>query len=355
MPMAIQSDTISAAVGPGNALGSVPLLEVKDLRTHFSTRWGIAKAVDGVSFTINQGQTVGLVGESGSGKSMTALSVLGLVPKPGGRIVGGQVLFEGRDLVGLPPGEMRRYRGRRMSMIPQDPLTTLNPVFTIGDQVAEPIRIHHLAPEGGVMGRVLQWLRAVNIPDPESRLNSYPHQFSGGMRQRVVGAATFSAEPMLLIADEPTTSLDVTIQAQYLRLLKEVQARTNVAILFITHDMGIVANMCDRVAVMYSGRIVEEAPVGRLFQAPAHPYSEALLQSIPSVAGPRGRLTPIMGEPPNLYDLPKGCHFAPRCPRVMEICRSDYPPTVAVEGEGHRAACWLHVKGRDGSNTAQAH
>jgi oligopeptide/dipeptide ABC transporter ATP-binding protein len=353
--MTTQSYTTPPEDSVGNADGQVSLLEVRDLQTHFSTRWGIGKAVDGVSFAINKGETVGLVGESGSGKSMTALSILGLVPKSGGRIVGGEVLFEGRNLVGLPPGEMRKYRGRRLSMIPQDPLTTLNPVFTIGNQVAEPLRIHHLVPESGVVGRVLQWLRAVHIPDPESRLNSYPHQFSGGMRQRVVGATTFSAEPMLLIADEPTTSLDVTIQAQYLRLLKEIQARTNVAILFITHDMGIVANMCDRVAVMYAGRIVEEAPVRRLFEAPSHPYTEALLDSIPTLTGARGRLTSIKGEPPDLYDLPQGCYFAPRCTKVMDICRTEYPPTIAVEGEDQRAACWLLVKGHHESRAADAH
>lgn len=331
-----------------------PLLQVQDLKTHFFTRQGIAKAVDGATFSLDQGETLGLVGESGSGKTLTALSILGLVPQPGARIVGGQVLFQGADLVGLPERELRSFRGRRMSMILQDPATTLNPVFQIGEQVAEPLHIHRMFPRNRILSRVLDLLKAVRIPDPETRLRSYPHQLSGGMRQRVVGATALASEPMLLIADEPTTSLDVTIQAQYLALLQEIQEQSRVAMLFITHDMGIVANLCQRVAVMYSGRVVEQGSVHDIFHTPAHPYTTALLGSVPTVSGPRRRLTTIQGEPPNLYNLPQGCHFAPRCPSAMDICHRQYPPTVDLGTNQRSTACWLHAEEKHGADAPQA-
>jgi oligopeptide/dipeptide ABC transporter ATP-binding protein len=322
---------------------TAPLLEVQDLKTHFSTRWGVVKAVDGVSFSLGQKETLGLVGESGSGKTMTCLSILRLVPKPAGRIVGGRVLFEGQDLLELSEKEMRKFRGRRISMILQDPLTSLNPVFTVGDQVSEPLRVHRVVPAKGVKERLLELLRSVRIPAPESRIRDYPHQFSGGMRQRVMGAISIAPEPRLLLADEPTTSLDVTIQAQYLRLLKEIQERSNVAMIFVTHDMGIVAKMCGRVAVMYAGKIVEEAPVIQIFDRPAHPYTQALVQSLPRTVRRASRLSSIEGEPPLPYDLPPGCPFAPRCPKAMNICRERYPPVVTIDTADHKAACWLHA------------
>lgn len=319
------------------------LLEVRDLKTHFFTRWGVVKAVDGVSFFLRERETLGLVGESGSGKSMTCLSILRLVPKPAGRILSGQILFRGHDLLTLSEKEMRKYRGRQISMILQDPLSTLNPVFTIGAQVREPLRIHRLVERHSLKQRVLELLRLVRIPAAESRLENYPHQFSGGMRQRVVGAIAIACQPKLLIADEPTTSLDVTIQAQYLRLLKEIQRQSNLALLFVTHDFGIVAKMCDRVAVMYAGRIVEEAAVRELFTAPAHPYTQGLLQSLPRLDQRVGRLLSIEGTPPLLSCLPPGCPFAPRCPKVMPLCREQYPPTTPLTAS-HQVACWVYVK-----------
>ncbi|MBI2359775.1 MAG: ABC transporter ATP-binding protein [Deltaproteobacteria bacterium] len=319
------------------------MLQVENLKTHFFTRWGVVKAVDGVSFSLREGETLGLVGESGSGKSVTCLSILRLVPKPAGRIVGGQILFEGRDLLSLGEREMRKYRGRQISMILQDPLTTLNPVFTIGAQVREPLRIHRLVERDSVKQRVLELLRLVRIPAAESRLENYPHQFSGGMRQRVVGAAAIACQPKLLIADEPTTSLDVTIQAQYLRLLKEIQRRSKLALLFVTHDLGIVAKICDRVAVMYAGRIVEEAAVRELFSAPAHPYSQGLLHSLPKLHQRIARLPSIEGTPPLLSNLPPGCPFAPRCPKVMSICREQYPPKTPLT-TSHQVVCWAYAK-----------
>lgn len=328
-----------------------PVLEVRDLKTHFFTRWGVVKAVDGVSFSLGEGETLGLVGESGSGKSITCLSILRLVPKPAGRIVGGQILFGGHDLLALSEKEMRKYRGRQISMILQDPLSTLNPVFTIGAQVREPLRIHHLVEPDSLKQRVLELLRLVRIPAAESRLENYPHQFSGGMRQRVVGAIAIACQPKLLIADEPTTSLDVTIQAQYLRLLKEIQRQSNLALLFVTHDFGIVAKMCDRVAVMYAGRIVEQAAVRELFTAPAHPYTQGLLQSLPKLDQRVARLPSIEGAPPLLSNLPPGCPFAPRCPKVMPLCREQYPPTTPLTAS-HQVACWVHAK--EGHATSHA-
>jgi oligopeptide/dipeptide ABC transporter ATP-binding protein len=297
------------------------------------------RAVDGVSLVLREGETLGLVGESGCGKTMTALSILRLLPRPAGRIVGGQILLEGEDLLAKSERAMRRIRGRRISMILQDPQTSLNPVFTIGNQLVEAFRIH--GGEGGqpLWRRAEEALRQVKVAAPAQRLRDFPHQLSGGMKQRVVGAIALSGEPRVLIADEPTTALDVTIQLQYLTLLKEIQARTRVAVLFITHDFGIVARMCDRVAVMYAGRIVESAPVRDLFAAPRHPYTQALMAAVPTMEAGIERLQSIEGQPPALHHLPPGCRFAPRCPYADERCHREYPPTFAV-GPHQAAACW---------------
>jgi oligopeptide/dipeptide ABC transporter ATP-binding protein len=320
---------------------AAPVVQVRDLQTHIVTRWGTVKAVDGVSFTIREGETLGLVGESGSGKSMTCLSLVRLVPRPAARIVGGQVLLDGEDLLTKSEPEMQRIRGRRVAMILQDPMSSLNPVFSIGMQMREPVRSYH-----GLRGRVLTeraaaLLAAVRIPAPAERLRAFPHQLSGGMRQRVVGAMAIAGPPRLLIADEPTTSLDLTIQAQYLNLLKELQEINRLAMLFVTHNLGIVARMCDSVAVMYAGRIVELGSVRRIFTAPAHPYTRALLQSVPRLGARAERLIAIDGQPPDLAKLPPGCAFAPRCAHAMDRCRTDAPPETAL-AEGHTTRCWLH-------------
>jgi oligopeptide/dipeptide ABC transporter ATP-binding protein len=324
-----------------DAQASQPVLQVRDLRTYFFTRRGVGKAVDGVSFDVRRGRTLGLVGESGSGKSLTALSILRLHPRPASRIVGGQVLLDGVDLVSLPENELTAYRGKRIALILQDPMTALDPLFMIGDQMSEPLRIHERLRGSALKERMIHLLRLLHITDPAQRLDQYPHQLSGGMRQRVVGATALSCDPMVLIADEPTTSLDVTIQAAYLSLLREIQRRTQLAILFITHDFGVVARLCDDVAVMYAGRIVERAPARRIFEAPAHPYTEALLGSIPQITSAE-RIRPIPGSPPSLYAIPSGCPFADRCGYVMDRCRKDFPPEVEV-APGQRTSCWRYV------------
>ena len=315
------------------------LLEVTDLHAQLETRWGLVRAVDGVSFTVRAGETLGLVGESGSGKTMTALSVLRLLPEPAGRIVKGQVLLDGEDLVTKSEREMRRVRGRKISMILQDPQTSLNPVFTIGNQIVEALRVHRPAARRVLWGRAEEALRRVRVAAPQERLRTFPHQMSGGMKQRVVGAIALASEPRLLIADEPTTALDVTIQLQYLMLLKDVQQRMGLGMLFITHDFGIVARMCDRVAVMYAGRIVETGPVRTLFKAPRHPYTEALMASVPRMEGRVERLPSIEGQPPALHRLPRGCRFASRCRYVEDRCRESYPPTFTIDAT-HDVACW---------------
>jgi len=318
-----------------------PLLQVKDLATHFVSARGtrVVRAVNEVSFSLDAGQTLGIVGESGSGKTTLALSLVRLLP-PAARIESGEVLFEGEDLLKKSDTAMRRIRGRRIAMILQDPMASLNPLFTIGDQVAEPIRIHEGVARASAWTKARDLLKAVRISAPETRVKEYPHQMSGGMRQRIVGAIAISCEPALLIADEPTTSLDVTIQAQYLNLLRELQRTHHLAMIFITHNLGIVAKMCDQVAVMYAGRIVESGSVGRIFNAPAHPYTEALLSSIPRLSDPSQRLTAIDGQPPDLASPPPGCAFHPRCPKVVERCREDDPPGFTV-ADGHTARCWL--------------
>jgi oligopeptide/dipeptide ABC transporter ATP-binding protein len=317
-----------------------PLLRVSSLKTHFSSFAGtrVMKAVDDVSFTLNEGETLGIVGESGSGKTTTCLSIVGLLP-PAGRIVGGSIEFAGEDLVRKTPKEMRQVRGGRIAMILQDPMASLNPLLTIYRQVSEPAYVHRSLRGQVLRQRVETLLQAVRIPSPWMRMREYPHQMSGGMRQRIVGAIALSGEPRLIIADEPTTNLDVTIQAQYLSLLKDLQRDTGVALIFVTHDLGIVAKMCDKVAVMYAGKMVEQRPVRDLFYDPKHPYTKALLGSVPSL-GSKKPLEIIPGHPPNLANLPTGCHFHPRCAVAMARCQLDEPPAFSL-GESGAATCWL--------------
>ena len=318
-----------------------PLLDVRKLGVHYVTAGGtrITRAVDEVSFSMEARETLGIVGESGSGKTTLALSLLRLLPTAA-RFASGEIRFEGDDLLTKSDRQMRAIRGKRIAMILQDPMASLNPLFTVGDQVAEPLRVHERASRASAWGRARELLRAVRIPAPEARVREYPHQMSGGMRQRIVGAIGISCEPRLLIADEPTTSLDLTIQAQYLNLLRELQKAHGLALIFITHNLGIVAKMCDRVAVMYAGRMVESGPVKQIFDAPAHPYTRALLESIPRMGDSRQRLTAIDGQPPDLSRLPSGCSFGPRCPDVVDRCRAEAPPDVVV-APTHAARCWL--------------
>jgi oligopeptide/dipeptide ABC transporter ATP-binding protein len=320
-------------------MNTAPILEVRDLHTHFILNRGVVKAVDGVSFTLHRGEVLGLVGESGCGKSLTALSVLRLLPKAIARTVQGEILFDGQDLLTKTPREMREIRGRRISMILQDPQTSLNPVFSIGDQLREAIFRRSRADRATVRLEAIEALRRVDIAAPEQRIGQYPHQMSGGMKQRVVGAIVMSGHPEVMIADEPTTALDVTIQLQYLKLLKKMQQETGMAMLFITHDFGVVARMCDRVAVMYAGRIVECGPVQEVFDNPSHPYTQALIASVPKMTGSAERLFTVEGQPPSLMDLPVGCRFAPRCPHAEQRCRDSYPGSFAA-GQGHTADCW---------------
>jgi oligopeptide/dipeptide ABC transporter ATP-binding protein len=315
------------------------VLDVRDLHTYFFNRWGTTKAVDGVSFSLRQGETLGIVGESGCGKTMTALSLLRLIPKPAARIVSGQIILDGEDIIPKSDKEMRDIRGRQISMILQDPQTSLNPVFTIGNQLREALGIHQTGSRKDMLSKAVDALRNVRVAAPERRLEDFPHQMSGGMKQRVIGAIAISCEPKVIIADEPTTALDVTIQLQYLRLLKDIQAETGLAIIFITHDFGIVARMCDRVAVMYAGRVVEDADVRDLFNKPKHPYTQALMNSVPQMER-TDRLFAIDGQPPALYALPEGCRFADRCQHVQERCRQEYPAAVQIE-DRHVAHCWL--------------
>ena len=325
-------------IGLRRQVGDV-VLQVENLHTYCFTRWGVVKAVDGVSFVLRPGETLGIVGESGCGKSMTALSLLRLVPRPVARIVEGKVLLQGENLLDKSEREMRHIRGRRLSMILQDPQTSLNPVFTIGNQLLEAIHIHHAGRARALLSRAIHALSQVRVAAPERRVEDYPHQMSGGMKQRVVGAIALSCEPHVIIADEPTTSLDVTIQAQYLRLLREIQEETGLSIIFITHDFGIVAKMCDRVMVMYAGRVVESGPVRDIFNHPAHPYTQALLQSVPTLEERPERLYAIDGQPPALWDLPPGCRFTARCPYAEARCEESYPSTFSA-GPDHTADCW---------------
>lgn len=318
------------------------LLKIKNLRTYFFTRRGIVKAVDGVDMEAKKGKLTALVGESGCGKSVTGLSIMGLIPSPVGKIVEGEILFEGNDLAKLNYKEMADLRGKDISMIFQEPMTSLNPVLTIGRQVGEPLHIHSSSSPEEINERVLSILDLVGIPEPHSRLKSYPHQLSGGMRQRVMIAMALICRPKLLIADEPTTALDVTIQAQILDLMLELMKKINTSIILITHDLGVVAEVCDEVNVMYAGKIVEKGDVFGIFDNPSHPYTWGLLRSIPRI-GKRGKakkLYTIKGMVPNLIDPPPGCRFADRCDKARGICCEEEPPFTTIE-EGHFVKCWL--------------
>jgi peptide/nickel transport system ATP-binding protein len=335
---------VSAAVAapdrPRAAAPGEPVLRVEGLRTEFVSEDGVAVAVDDLSFSVGRGETVCIVGESGCGKSMTALSVMRLVPRPNGRTAAGRILLEGRDLLTLSAAEMRAVRGGAASMVFQEPMSSLNPVVTIGRQIAETVMVHERLPWRDCMGRALEMLRQVRMPEPERRLAEYPHQLSGGMRQRVMIAMALACRPRLLLADEPTTALDVTIQAQILDLIRELQAETGTAVVLITHDLGVVAEMADRVVVMYAGRKVEEAEVDALFDAPAHPYTRGLMASMPHLVGAgQRRLAEIPGIVPALTAMPPGCAFAPRCPIAVGRCRGAVPPLAEV-APGHGAACW---------------
>jgi len=319
------------------------LLEICGLKTHFATDDGVVHAVDGVDLAIDRGETLGVVGESGCGKTVTALSVLKLIPMPPGRIAGGRVVWRGRDLVPLGPGDMQKIRSKEIAIVFQEPMTSLNPVYTVGDQIAEVIRLHERLSRRAALDKAVEVLRLVHIPNPERRLRDYPHQFSGGMRQRVMIAIAISCNPALLIADEPTTALDVTIQAQILDLLAEMKSRLGMAVMLITHAMGVVAEAAQHVIVMYAGQVVEEAPVGALFSQPRHPYTQGLIRSIPRIdraATHKSRLEAIAGVVPSPLDPAPGCRFAPRCPFARAACREAAPPLREI-APGHKVACVL--------------
>jgi peptide/nickel transport system ATP-binding protein len=323
------------------------LLEVSRLGVEFQTRGGVARVLDDVAFTVHRGETLGLVGESGCGKSMTALAMMRLIPTPPGRITSGSVLLEGQDLLGFSEGRMREYRGNRISMIFQEPMTSLNPAYTVGDQISEAVRLHQGLNRRAATVRAIEMLEAVGIPAASQRVHEYPHQFSGGMRQRVMIAMALACKPDVLIADEPTTALDVTVQAQIFDLISELRERTGTAVVLITHDMGAIAEMADRVAVMYAGRIVEEGSAAEVLRAPLHPYTRGLIACAP------GRRTSGFGEPlleipgtvPSLLERRGGCAFADRCGDVQARCRQQLPPETRIEGGRRRVLCWLHVDG----------
>jgi peptide/nickel transport system ATP-binding protein len=321
------------------------LLDVKNLKTYFFTDEGMVRAVDGVDLYINQGETLGVVGESGCGKSVTALSIMRLIPQPPGKIVEGQIIYNGVNLVDLPANRMRKIRGKEISMIFQEPMTSLNPVFTCGEQIAEALRLHEGLGRRDAMDKTVEMLKLVHIPNAERRVKEYPHQLSGGMRQRIMIAMALSCNPKLLIADEPTTALDVTIQAQILELLNELKSKLRMAVMLITHDMGVIAETAQRVVVMYAAKVAEEAPVAELFKEPLHPYTQGLLRSIPRIdlaATERRRLETIPGTVPTLRgDIAPGCRFAPRCPFVKSVCTEKDPVLKEVK-PGHKVSCWLY-------------
>ena len=322
-----------------------PLLAIEGLKTHFATDDGMVHAVDGVDLAVHRGETLGVVGESGCGKTVTALTVVKLVAMPPGRIVAGRILWQGRDLVPLGPEEMRSIRAREIAIVFQEPMTSLNPVYTVGEQIAEVVRLHERLGKRAALEKTIEMLKLVHIPHPERRVHDYPHQFSGGMRQRVMIAMALSCNPKLLIADEPTTALDVTIQAQILELLAELKERFGMAVMLITHAMGVIAETAQRVVVMYAGKVVEEAPVAALFATPRHPYTQGLIRSIPRVdtaATERKRLEAIAGVVPSLLDPPPGCRFAPRCPFARAACTEETPPLREL-GRGHKVACVLYA------------
>jgi peptide/nickel transport system ATP-binding protein len=321
------------------------LLEVKNLKTYFFTDEGVVRAVDGVDLYIDKGETLGVVGESGCGKSVTALSIMKLIPQPPGKIVEGQILYNGTDLVSMPANRLRKIRGKEISMVFQEPMTSLNPVFTCGEQIAEALRLHEGLGRRDAMDKTVEMLKIVHIPNAERRVKEYPHQLSGGMRQRVMIAMALSCSPNLLIADEPTTALDVTIQAQILELLNELKSKLRMAVMLITHDMGVIAETAQRVVVMYAAKVAEEAPVGDLFKEPLHPYTQGLLRSIPRIdlaATEHLRLETIPGTVPTLRgDIAPGCRFAPRCPFVKSVCTEKDPILKEVK-PGHKVSCWLY-------------
>ncbi|SLM32359.1 dipeptide transporter; ATP-binding component of ABC superfamily [Desulfamplus magnetovallimortis] len=321
------------------------LLKVNNLKTCFFSRKGTAKAVDGVTYSLNSGEVLGIVGESGCGKSVTAQSIMGIVPNPPGMIVGGEILFDGQDLVKLSPKQMRLIRGNRIAMIFQEPMTSLNPVFTIGDQISEMFVLHRKYTQKQAMEASIDMLARVQIPSPHKRVHEFPHQLSGGMRQRAMIAMALSCDPEILIADEPTTALDVTVQAQILDLMIRLKEDFGTAVQVITHDMGVIAEMADRIVVMYAGRVLEEANTIEMFQNTLHPYTQGLLKSIPLLgsrtAGKYRKLTEIKGMIPSLYSLPEGCKFCDRCPHVMELCRKQEPQLFHADN-GHSVRCWLH-------------
>ena len=326
------------------------LLEVKNLHTNFYSEDGIIRAVNGLSFELEPGSTLGIVGESGSGKSVTSLSIMRLIPNPPGKIEGGSIMFKGQELLTKSEAEMRKIRGHEIAMIFQDPMTSLNPVLTVGDQIAETVRLHLKLGRKEAMERAIEMLRLVRIPVPEKRVKDFPHQFSGGMRQRVMIAMALSCDPALLIADEPTTALDVTIQAQILDLMRELQQRRNSAIILITHDLGVVAEVCQKVLVMYAGNMVEYGTAKQIFSAPKHPYTKGLLDSLPRLDDrERKRLIPIEGQPPNLLRMPGGCAFAPRCRYRMPICDEAVP--LYDFGGGHVARCFLYDQRSEGQRS----
>lgn len=319
-----------------------PILSLRDLVTEFRTADGVVHAVDHVNYDVYPGETLGVVGESGSGKSVTVMSILGLVASPPGRIAGGEVIFKGRDLLKLTKKELQRVRGREIAMVFQDPMTSMNPVFTVGDQISEALLVHdpHMGDDKA-RARTVELLSLVGVPNPDSRFDQYPHEYSGGMRQRAMIAMAIANQPALLIADEPTTALDVTIQAQVLEVLQKAQNETNAATILITHDLGLIAEMADRVVVMYGGRVIEVGDVNTIFHAPHHPYTLGLMASLPRLDADLKRLEPIPGSPPSLINLPSGCAFHPRCrlTKGREVCRTDIPPLRNVDEAGHRAAC----------------
>ncbi len=324
---------------------STPLLQVQNLKTYYFTDDGIVKAVDGVDFEVYPGEVLGLVGESGCGKSVTSLSIMGLIEPPG-KIMEGKILFDGKNLLEIPEKEMAQVRGKNISMIFQQPQTSLNPVFTIGEQISEVLKIHSTLSKQELQKRTLELLQMVGIPDADRKINAYPHEMSGGQAQRVMIAMALALNPQLLIADEPTTALDVTIQAQILDLMRELRNRTGTAVILITHDLGVIAEMADRVAVMYAGRIVEQADVNTLFHTPRHPYTQGLIESVPVLGQIKEELATIPGNVPNLVDLPPGCRFAPRCTARevygLEICNQFEPDLHAVEKADHFVRCWLY-------------
>lgn len=329
-----------------------PLLKISELSTYFTTEEGTVKAVDDVSFEVNAGEILGIVGESGCGKSITALSILRLIPQPQGKIVQGQMLFNGKNLLELSDSEMRHIRGNKISLISQDPMTSLNPVLTVGEQIMEAIILHQKLNKKAAKEKAIEMLEAVGIPSAKDRVNEYPHQFSGGMRQRVIIAMALSCQPCLLIADEPTTALDVTIQAQILDLMREIKGKHQAAIVLITHDLGVVAEMCDRVAIMYAGKIVEYTDINTIFNSPVHPYTIGLLESIPRLHVIEDRLKPITGQPPSLVNLPPGCSFVPRCVYNKPVCKEHIPPLINIS-PNHEVRC--HFPQKDYFKPKQIH